>query len=99
MTRPRRREFVWIATALILALWYSVGGDRPEDRLLTPLARPVPLPYVAPALGLQRFEDCPRLRRGIAGREWLRHQLAHKSDTQPVRVECAYGPAYPRGGI
>ena len=52
-------------------------------------------PYIAPVLGLQRYEDCPRRSSG----QWLRFQIAHKPDSWPVRVECVYGPAYPMGGI
>jgi hypothetical protein len=35
---PRKREFALMAATLILALWWSVGGDVPEDRVLEPLA-------------------------------------------------------------
>ena len=51
-------------------------------------AVPVPAaPYIAPVLGLQRYEDCPRRSNG----QWLRFQIAHKPDSWPVRVECVYG--------
>ena len=87
----RKREYALAALTLSLALFAAFGGDVPEDRVLQPL----PMPYIAPVLGLQRYEDCTSTLRG----QKRRFQVAHKSDTSPVRIECAYGPSYPRGGI
>jgi len=43
-------------------------------------------PFIAPALGLDRFMDCPSSRRG-----WeRRYEIASKSDLQPIVIDCGY---------
>lgn len=64
--------------------------------LAAPSAPATALPVrVGGFLGLQHYMDCPRYRGG----KELRLQVAHKPDRWPARVECAYGPAFPAGGI
>ena len=100
---PRKREYVLAAVALILALWYVVGGDRPEDRIL----------YSSPMEAWQAQRDargddqrvtradsppahasakwlCPQLRDGL----FLRWQIEHRRETGFNWHRCAYGPVW-----
>lgn len=79
---PRRREYVWMALALVLLLWYAVGGDRPEDRILD----------VLPADGRSASAQmlCPKLRDGL----FLRWQIEHRRETGFNWHRCAYGPIW-----
>jgi len=82
-----RDQFVLTGCAFLLGL--VVGSDismpLPEtDKLpagLVNLQR-VKAPFIAPAMGLDRYMDCPS-----TGRRW---QLAQKADRNPITIDCAY---------
>lgn len=78
---PRKREYVYAALALSLALFAAYGGDKPEDRVLEPL----PLPTA---------QYCPRLRDGQFLRAMVRHTNEegfhwHDCHYGPVWLEVA----------
>ncbi len=61
-------------------------GMRQEALALPMVPQMVPTPYIAPALGLQRYMDCQRQR----GRAALRLQIAHKRDREGITIHCFY---------
>jgi len=85
-----RDQFVFtgcIAIATFLA-GVNVGAQRAEpartaeEHFPPQLASALPTPFIAPAMGLDRYMDCPS-----TGRRW---QLAQKADRNPITIDCAY---------
>lgn len=78
----------------VLALLLAFGRAEHEgvtanagiERELAEMPRATEMPYVAPALGLDRYIDCARQR----GRQPLRLQVAHKRDREGVLIFCYY---------
>ena len=100
----RRREYVLMALTLILALWWTVGGDRPEDRTLEMLSdrrgvvqmeeQRVLSPRVAGSNPAAPAMLCPKLNDSPYGRLWLRWQIEHRRETGFNWHRCAYGPVW-----
>ena len=102
----RRREYVWMALALALLLWYEVGGDRPEDRILYSstmaagqdrattttfrLSQKV-AEGIEPAPAPAAPMLCPKLNDSPYGHLWLRWQIEHRRETGFNWHRCAYG--------
>ena len=76
MFTPRKREYVLMAAALSLAIFATIGGDKPEDRVLELIALPV---VSAP------YTPCPKLSKG----KWLRAEIAHSRKDGWV-ITCEY---------